>query len=332
VKRNRIPELDFLRSLAVLLLLIHHSGVYQFKIGSFPLVSLSRFINHFLLGAFVFISGFLTAITLYRKEITDLPEYYRSRSIRLYIPYIVALLLFIFILGIQVSTQELIIHLLGLQILLSPKYVDPMRTLWFISLLVILLSITPILIVSSRKVKRLSVTYLIIFLSSIFIHNTFDIIDIRYFYFFPTFVIGSLIGFSKGLPAMKTSNELLVGSCFGLVIGIFMLSKNDLTYIPNLDLLHILWSTLFILSSIVLIFQSSQWLLHFRFVQNLILYMATGSFFVYLYHRPLWGILNDIFGSTGHKDEVVVNLLSIPVVFILAYILQNLYERVLVRR
>jgi peptidoglycan/LPS O-acetylase OafA/YrhL len=123
-----------------------------------------------------------------------------------------------------------------------------------------------------------------------------------------------------------------VASCIGLVLGIFMLSQYDLTYIPNLDLLHILWSTLFILSSIVLILRSSQWLLHFRFVQNLILYMATGSFFAYLYHRPLWRILNDIFGSTGNKDDVVVNLVSIPVVLVLAYIVQNIYERVLVRR
>jgi hypothetical protein len=314
------------------MLLVHHSGVYQFKIGSFPLISLSKYINHLLLGAFVFISGFLTAITLYRKEITDLPGYYRSRSIRLFIPYFVALLLFIFILGIQVSTRELIIHVLGLQTLLSPKYSDPMPTLWFISLLVILLTITPILIVSLGKVTRLIATYLIIFISSILIHFTFDLIDIRFFYFFPSFVIGSLIGILKGLPVMKTSNKLLVGSCFGLIIGIFMLSQTDLTYVPDLDLLHIFWSTLFILSSIVVILRSSQGLLHFRFVQNLILYIATGSFFAYLYHRPLWGILNNIFGITVHKTEVIVNLVSIPVVLILAYILQNLYERVLVRR
>ena len=156
--------------------------------------------------------------------------------------------------------------------------------------------------------------------------------DIRFFYFFPTFVIGTLIGISNGFPAMKTSNKLLVGSCFGLVIGIFMLSQNDLTYIPDLDLLHILWSTLFILSSIVLAFRSSQRLLNFRIVQNLILYIATGSFFAYLYHRPLWGTLNDIFGIIEHKPEVIVNLVSIPVVLILAYVLQNLYERLLVRR
>jgi peptidoglycan/LPS O-acetylase OafA/YrhL len=332
VKRNRIPELDFLRSSAILLLLVHHSGLYQFTIASFPLVSLSRFINHFLLGAFIFISGYLTSITLYRKEISDLPGYYRSRSIRLFIPYIVALLLFIFILGIQVSTQELIIHIFGLQILLSPGYSDPILTLWFISLLVILLFITPILIVSARKVTHLFASYLIIFMSSIFIHTTFDLIDIRYFYFFPTFVIGSLIGVSKGLPMVKTSNELLVGGCLGLALGVFMISKNDLTYILDLDLLHILWSTLFILSSIVLIFRSSQWLLHFRFAQDLFLYIATGSFFVYLFHRPLWEILYHLFGITDSQTEVIVNLTSIPLVFVLANTFQTLYERVLLRR
>ena len=332
MKRKRIPELDFLRSSAILLLLIHHSGVYQFKIGSFPLISLSKFINHFLLGAFVFISGFLTAISLSGKQISDLPGYYRSRSIRLFIPYLVALLLFIFILGIQVSTRELIIHSLGLQILLSPKYSDPIRTLWFISLLVILLAIAPILIVTFRKATRLFTTYLLIFMSSILIHITFDLLDIRFFYFFPAFAIGSLIGISKGLPVMKTSNKLLIGSCVGLLIGIFMLSQLDLTYTPKLDLLHILWSTLFILSSVVICFRSSHLLLHFRFVQRLILYIATGSFFVYLFHRPLWRILYHLLGITGSKTEVIANLASIPLIFVLANTLQNLYERVLVRR
>jgi peptidoglycan/LPS O-acetylase OafA/YrhL len=161
---------------------------------------------------------------------------------------------------------------------------------------------------------------------------TFDLLDIRFFYFYPTFAIGSLIGLSKNLPLVKKSNTLFVGSCVGLLIGIFMLSQNDRTYIKNLDLLHILWSTLFILSSIVFIFRSFQWFLHFRFVQNLILYLATGSFFAYLYHRPLWGILNGIVGVSGLKSEVTVNLASIPVVLILANVLQQFYERVLVRR
>lgn len=332
MKRNRIPELDFLRSSAIFLLLVHHSGVYQFQIGSFPLSSLSKFINHYLLGAFIFISGFLTTITLYRKEITDLPAYYRSRSIRIYIPYLVALLLFTIILDIHISTREFIIHSFGLQILLAPKYSEPVRTLWFISLLVILLSITPILIVTARKTSRLFAAYLVVFIISILIHETFDLLDIRFFYFFPTFAIGSLIGISKSLPVMKRSDVLFFGSCVGLYIGIVMLSQNDRTYISNLDLLHILWTTLYILSSITFIFQLSQWFLHFKSVQKLTLFLATGSFFAYLYHRPLWGILNGIFGVSGQKAEVMVNLVSIPVVLILSNVLQHAYERVLVRR
>ncbi len=332
MKSNRIHELDFLRSSAIILLLVHHSGVYQYQIGSFPLLSLSKFINHYILGAFIFISGFLATVTLYQKEISDLPGYYKSRSIRLFIPYFVALLLFIFGLGIQVSSRELFIHSLGLQILLAPKYSEPIRTLWFISLLVILLTITPIAIVTSRSVRRVFSTYLIIYMTSILFHMTFDFLDIRFFYFFPTFAIGSLIGFSKYLPVMKSSNKLLVLSCLGMVLGIFILSQNDLTYTPNLDLLHILWSTLFILSSNILIFRSSQWLLHHRSNKHLSFYLATGSFFAYLYHRPFWKILNDIFGFTSHKAEVIGNLVSIPIILILSNMLQNLYDRVLARR
>ncbi|HEY42835.1 MAG TPA: acyltransferase [Anaerolineae bacterium] len=332
MKRNRIQELDFLRSLAVLLLLVHHSGVYQYQIGSFPLITLSKYINHLLLGAFVFISGYLTSITLYQRKITDLPTFYLSRLIRLYIPYLVALFLFIFLLEIQIPSRELIIQVLGLQILLSPRYSDPVLTLWFISLLIIFLSITPILIVSIKKIARLFTAYLIVFIISILIHNGFEIIDLRFIYLFPTFAIGSLIGGAQGLPAMRTSNWLLIGSFIGLILGIYMLSFSDRHYIPDLDLRHVFWSTLYILSSIILIFRVTPLFLHFRITQKLVLFIAIGSYFTYLYHRPLWRILNNIFGIQGGEIEALVNLISTPLVLSFTIILQNLYGKFLLRR
>jgi peptidoglycan/LPS O-acetylase OafA/YrhL len=332
VKRDRILELDFIRSLAVLLLLIHHSGVYQFQIGSFPLSALSIYVNHLLLGAFVFISGFLIATTLSRREMIRLSDFYRSRLVRLYLPYLVALFLFVFYLGIRVSSGEFIIHIMGLQVFLSPKFSEPILTLWFISMLVIFLSIAPILIVSLKKIAHLFTAYLITYLLLVFIHNNFDLVDIRFIYFFPTFAIGSLIGVAKCLPAMKTSNWLLVGSLVGFCIGTFMLSLSDLTYIPDLDLIHVLWTMIYILSSIFLVLRVAQWLLSNRFAQKLSLFMATGSYFTYLYHRPIWKLLNDIPGSHGDEIEVLINLVSIPVVLCLAFLLQNLYGMLLVRR
>jgi peptidoglycan/LPS O-acetylase OafA/YrhL len=332
VKRDRILEIDFIRSLAVLLLLIHHSGVYQFQIGSFPLCTLSIYVNHLLLGAFVFISGFLIATTLSRRGTIHFSAFYRSRLIRLYLPYLVALFLFVFYLGIRVSSREFIIHIMGLQVLLSPKFSEPIRTLWFISMLVIFLSIAPILIVSLKKIAHLFAAYLLTYLFLIFIHINFDLIDIRFIYFFPPFAIGSLIGVAQYLPVIKTSNWLLGGSLVGFCFGTFMLSLSDFAYIPGLDLIHVLCTMIYILSSIFLIFRVAQWLLGNRFVQNLILFIATGSYFTYLYHRPIWKLLNDISGSHGDEIEVLINLMSIPIVFIFAFLLQNLYGKLLVRR
>jgi hypothetical protein len=215
---------------------------------------------------------------LYRREITDLFAFYRSRFIRLYIPYLAALLLFIFILNIQVSSRELVIHFFGLQILLSPKYSDPILTLWFISLLVILLSVTPIMIISFKKIVHLFTAYLFIFAVLVLVHNSFELIDIRLIYFFPIFATGSLIGVAKGLPTMKTSNGLLGGSCIGILFEVCMLSRSSLTYVPDLDLSHILWSTLYILSSIILLFRVAPLLLRFWMIQRLFLFIATSSF------------------------------------------------------
>ncbi len=57
---KRIVEIDILRAFAIVLLLLHHAGIYQFEVYGITLKVLLRTqIGLSLIGIFVFLSGFL---------------------------------------------------------------------------------------------------------------------------------------------------------------------------------------------------------------------------------------------------------------------------------
>jgi peptidoglycan/LPS O-acetylase OafA/YrhL len=88
---------------------------------------------------------------------------------------------------------NVLVHILGLQIFLAPTYASPMLTLYFIGLIIVFYTIYPILIIFSKNSKRLLLNSLVIFLGFLLISKTLNIIDHRFFMFFPIFIFGILI-------------------------------------------------------------------------------------------------------------------------------------------
>jgi peptidoglycan/LPS O-acetylase OafA/YrhL len=84
---KRITEIDLLRAFATILLLIHHSGIYQLKINGWGLNSI-LFIptTYALLGIFIMLSGYLLGYSWRHKSHESLWSYYVRRISRLYPP------------------------------------------------------------------------------------------------------------------------------------------------------------------------------------------------------------------------------------------------------
>ncbi|MGB9939386.1 acyltransferase family protein [Methanosarcina sp.] len=138
----------------------------------------------------------------------DVLYFYRKRLLRIFPLYWDAigtfmLVFFIFAPGLNsgfvfpnaeqaFSFQNIIMHMLGLQIFLAPAYASPMLTLYFIGLIIVFYTIYPFIIMFSKNSKQLLFHSSLVFLGFILISRTFNVIDHRFFMFFPIFVFGIL--------------------------------------------------------------------------------------------------------------------------------------------
>jgi len=130
VSARRLPEFEVLRAIAILLLLVHHSGFYSLDLG-LNLQILSPFFEVFLLGCFFFIAGYFTETSL-RRSGGDLRRFFLSRFVKIYPPYLVALALYLSVLGITLRERfDLIAYAAGLQFIFAGM-VKPILTLWYV--------------------------------------------------------------------------------------------------------------------------------------------------------------------------------------------------------
>ena len=128
---KRLPEFEVLRAVAILLLLVHHSGLYSLDPG-LNLQSLPPFFEAFLLGCFFFISGYFTEISLQRAG-GNPRRFFLSRFVKVYPPYLIALALYLTVLGITLRERfDLFVYAVGLQFVFAGM-VKPILTLWYVS-------------------------------------------------------------------------------------------------------------------------------------------------------------------------------------------------------
>ena len=332
---KRIVEIDILRAFATVLLLMHHSGIYQFEVYGITLKILLRTqIGLSLIGLFIFLSGFLLGYYLKHNPHIKLRGYYVRRVARLYPPYIVSLILFQVLLPIQLESHDFWIHLFGLQILLAPACSVPIITLWYFSLLIVYLLIIPIGLYKCKKFG-LSLLYLIsVFFLSYIIHDKYQIIEIRFFYYYWVFSVGGLIGryTTNHIKLMKKPLCILMSSIILVLTG-YRLFKSQSAYLAEIHWGHISWATAYMLSFIHLTFVAATKFKRFNWGERLTQLISRGSYFTYIFHRPVWSILLIPLPITeGLITFIIQFFLGSPIVIYLSGKLQPLYERAFVSR
>lgn len=192
--------------------------------------------------------------------------------------------------------KNLIIHILGLQIFLSPAYATPILTLYFIGLLVIFSLLYPLLIIFSRNIKEfflISFVPFIIFLSLRFFLN---IIDDYFFQYYFVFIFGILFCYMISTNNKKRLKLLIVIPVI-LVFSLVVYIRNLVAYNFGIDsIISYAIFDLVIISFCLIQFEISK-----KFIddfspqtQKLIFNIAFCSYAIYLFHRP---ILTFFYGS-----------------------------------
>lgn len=208
--KNKIIAFDFLRALAITMIIpAHLSNFLSSTYSKLALYAVDPYFANMGLGLFIFMSGYLLYFNNHSiNSFQDISSFYRKRLMRIFPLYwaaIAAFTLVFFIFAPKLNSgfvfpnaeyvfsfHNVVMHILGLQIFLAPAYASPMLTLYFIGLIIVFYAVYPFIVILSKNSKQLLLYSSLIFLGFLLISRAFNVIDHRFFMFFPVFVFGIL--------------------------------------------------------------------------------------------------------------------------------------------
>ena len=323
--QGRLKEFEALRGLAIILLLALHAEIFDPAVFGEALSDLGKFVASFLLGSFFFLAGYFTEVSL-GKPGTTAWKFIWSKFIRIYPPYWLALLLFIFVLGYTLNRSALAVYILNLQAVFSPAFVKPLLTIWYISMLVVFYILQGSILLLTRSSIKLALAAFLVFFVALWLHLSFGFFDPRFFEYYFTFLAGVFFCRFENIQAKMFSWNILVKILLAVSsVLIFQAVLN--AEFPATHGVFVLAADFYIFSWILLVLtlfrtRLGDW--------TGWAWLSTASFFTYLIHRPLWRFIDDTFGLEPGLNTVLFNL--IPGAFlalVLGYFLQRGYDRIL---
>lgn len=324
---SRLYEFDALRAVATLLLLALHSEVFAFdNVFGVDLNPIALFVGAFLLGSFFFMAGYFEEISMAKNQ-WDWIYFLKTKFIRMAPPYWIALVLFVFVIGYSLKKPfDQWIYILNLQFIYSPAYVKQLLTLWFISVLVAYYLLFIILRswIKSERVFFIALT--IIFSILFMVHVRTQYFDIRFFeYAFPFFIGGFMARFPNTME--KFMNMSVYIKLLFWILGVYLLWNLQLLGYQTENLFFLITINLYIFATILFFLtlfrtQIGKW--------RIWIFISYASFFVYLYHRPVWAVLLKLFPQSTWRDETLFRLIPASIIaIIVSYGLQLGYDKLI---
>ncbi|HRK89507.1 MAG TPA: acyltransferase [Anaerolineales bacterium] len=324
-RSNRMQEFEALRGLAILLLLALHSEVFDASVFGFEVDPLAGVVASLLLGSFFFLAGFFAEYSRSKAGGT-LFSFLWSKFIRIFPPYWLALALFVVVLGFSLKRFDMLAYVLNLQWLLSPVFIKPLLTIWYISVLVGYYLIFGSLSFLIKPNLWFFVSAFGVFGVSYAANAIVGLFEPRFFQYFFIFLAGiffyrfehmrdRLMNLGIFIKVVAAIVFLLV---FWRVAGSGLASPHGL-FILTADLFILAW--VWMLLSLFRL-RIGGW--------RIWAFLSTASFFTYLYHRPIWKVFEIVFGLEPGVQKIFVNLIPGSLVALLVgYILQRGYDRLL---
>lgn len=321
----KIQEFDILRALAIIMLMFHHSEAYGLTLFGFPLEGLTPYFEAILLGIFFFISGYF-AERSFQKENKGSVTFFFSRVLRIFPPYLLAVFLYVYVLGITLKKHDLIVYLTGTHFIFAPNYAKPVVTLWYIGAIILFYFIFGLLLANLRSTWVLIIGSALVFAAAYALHQWTGLLDERFYKYFIVFLAGILF---VRLPYLSTwlSGEQVLLKLILAVLATFIFSQ--VLAFSSISPYYILGVVFFIISWVLLLFGLAT-KVKAQAILKLAGFISYASYFAYLIHRPLWAWLIGVFSVDVWRDQVIFKILPASfIVFILSYYLQSGYDRLL---
>ncbi|QEY32433.1 acyltransferase [Synechococcus sp. RSCCF101] len=320
---GRNAAIEWLRALSILYIVAYwHLLGYAPAIRDFKNPVNSR-ITVVVLALFLFVSGHLIGRGLQRSP--GVRRFYQRRLVRIYPPYLLALLLF------EASGLLWRNQFLESAVLISALTGDPPLTLWFITVLMVDVLLAPWLLLLRRRVNpagsRSGDGWLLLALLVLPLLLAWLVQgpDPRLFFYFPAFAAG-LLAPLPGPGDNRAGRLALLGTAAGLAGGLVLsisaggVSESNMAHMPL---------TLFGAWFLVL---ATNRLLAGRRTPWLIAQLGLASYFMYLFHRPLFKLFTGWFmpGSAGAQLAWLL-LGCVPLIALISWAGQIGYDALVTR-
>ena len=344
--KNRVIEFYIVRALAIFLILFHHLPQHSFNFYAFHLkghlVDLSFIFwweFYFGVGLFVFISGYLLSkANPSFKRWRDIKQFILERYIRIFPLYIIALVLFIALndhIRSSLNICMFVLNLLGLQVIFGSNDCPPLLTLWFVGLILSYYYVFIILAKFGRSLIRFITLVFTILLFGVLLRKIIGLMDERFLFFFGIFVAGMLGAKYKWIEKMKFSHVTFVSPLFVILVYFyvaFIHPKEIRSFFSFIGMSDFIVKNLIILWLVLIVFALARVIIRtgrYGFFQKI----AYASYGMYLFHRPVWWLMEDIYNpANGEIKALYLALLGIPLIIFVSYYLQKFCDRYFERR
>ncbi len=325
--KGKILEFDVLRTLAIFSLFLHHGGIYNFSAFGFPFISFTPYLELFLLGSFTFMAGYLLVKSFYKTHERSLLSIWASKIIRIFVPYIVALLLFAIFFDIEATRIDLAIHAFGIQLLLAPRIGVPIMTIWYVGLLLVYYLIFPLLLKLFDGIVGVFVSSILVLLGAYLINIRWGFFEYRFFYYYLVFLAGILCAKAGCLRGVATTKYYLMDKVVVLFIGIYGLSVFKDESLFSISPQFLLAVTIYILSIVLFAFSLIQIFIRGKDKLTFFGYVAFASYFAFLFHRPIWRLILQPFTfQTDLTWFLYIIIVGSVVVISVSHYLQKTYN------
>lgn len=323
----KIQEFDILRALAIMILMVHHSEAYGLKVFGFSLEGLNPYFEAVLLGIFFFISGYFTGRS-FQKENKGSISFFSSRMLRIFPPYLLAVALYVFFLGVTLKKFNLFVYLTGTHFIFAPNYAKIVLTLWYVGAIILFYLIFGLLLANLHSTRGLIIGATIVFAVIYTLHQWTGLIDQRFFKYYIVFLIGILCVRLDYLSTWLSGGQVVIKSVIAL-LALFVFSQ--VLALSSVSPLYILGTVFFIISWVMLLFALAT-KVKSPFILKLAVLISYASFFVYLIHRPLWAWLLTVFPINTAGGQMFFKIVPASIfIIILSYYLQAGYDRLLTK-
>ena len=313
---TRNTAIDLIRGASVLYI-VGYWHLFNYT-GAFPgyYNPLTLRLTVIILAVFVLVSGYLIGAKAIDPGRNNIVNFYKTRLLRIYPPFLLAILLFYFLNIADIPTLAKSAALLSMFVGPAPP------TLWFVTMILLFYIVAPLLIHLSGNVTRYVLVCALLVTGMLVGATLLNTVDARLVIYCPAFVAGVLLarhkvwlyGMNMGVMA------LLFVASVGISAGNIAPVEHSFLSIPLA-----LVGSLLVLAVAA---KSEERVGRY----GSITFLSYASFFMYLFHRPVYAVLRRMyFPTSGALQIVYLVAVCLPCIVAVSAMAQRAYDRLLLK-